>query len=117
MVGFAPFELALRERNRSLYERHKAASDRKVVLLDDERRRKLFGELAELDRKMRGESLALKTTVSLDLHYEELAVRVVDRQCFERIRQILSKSICSDPARRYSTIREMLDDIQSTVPH
>jgi serine/threonine protein kinase len=112
LVGFDPFELLLRERNRSLYERYKAATDRKVLHLDRERCKKIFGEFADLNSQMRIESLSLKKTGLLELHYDELAVPGLDQRSFTALQRVVSRSIHPDPGSRYSSIREMADDLQ-----
>jgi serine/threonine protein kinase len=112
MVGFDPFELALRERNRSLYERLRAARDQKILHMDERLRRKLFGELAEIEGKMRDESLAIKRLGPVEVHYDELAISGVDQRCFDTLRMILEKCTHPDPARRYSNIGEVGWDLE-----
>lgn len=118
LVGFDPFELLLQEQYRELYERYKLGVDRKILHLDIQRSKALFGDLVELQMRMREANLKLKESQQLSVEFDEINVLKVSKSAFPRVQELISKSLHPEPDSRFRNATEMkaaVEDLERMI--
>ncbi len=107
LIGFDPYELAIRIKYPKLYDNYLSANDNNILHLDWQRRVEFFGKLRYLRRELLEASLELKTTSKMEISKEEIGIKDFDEEDIDLVREIVCNTLNPDKQERYSSVSEL----------